>query len=82
MIKREAKRLPYRITNNFCVGWGFTPAAFSAQVIRHGAEGRAKLAEKLQNICITRGRGEVRSPAGDRRSPLRINKFDMQKAKR
>ena len=27
------------------------------------------------------GRGELCSPAGDRRSPLRINKFDTQKAK-
>ena len=25
------------------------------------------------------GRGELCSPAGDRRSPLRINKFDPQK---
>ena len=38
-------------------------------------EGRAKLAEKSQNIYLTHGRGELRSPAGDRRSPLRISKI-------
>ena len=34
----------------------------------------AKLAGKSQNIYLTHGRGELRSPAGDRRSPLRIIK--------
>ena len=29
------------------------------------------LSEKSQNVCPTHGRGELRSPAGDRRSPLR-----------
>ena len=31
------------------------------------------LAAKLQNFCLTHGRGELCSPAGDRRSPLRIH---------
>ena len=34
------------------------------------AQGCAKLAEKSQNIYLTHGRGELCSPAGDRRSPL------------
>ena len=28
------------------------------------------LSEKLQNLLLIHGRGELRSPAGDRRSPL------------
>ena len=36
------------------------------------AERRVKLAEKSQNLSPIHGRGELCSPAGDRRSPLRI----------
>ena len=35
-------------------------------------KGRANLAEKSQNLSPIHGRGELCSPAGDRRSPLRI----------
>jgi len=37
-------------------------------------KGRAKLAGKSQNLSLIHGRGDLRSPAGDRRSPLRIKK--------
>ena len=37
-------------------------------------KGRAKLAEKSQNIYLKHGRGELCSPAGVRRTPLRIIK--------
>ena len=32
-----------------------------------------------KEVNLMHGRGELCSPAGDRRSPLRINKFDPQK---
>ena len=38
-------------------------------------ERRAKSAGKSQNLSLIHGRGELRSPAGDRRSPLRIKKL-------
>ena len=38
------------------------------------AERRVKLAEKSQNLSPIHGRGELRSPAGVQRTPLRINK--------
>ena len=58
-----------------------TPNNAPKIVQRERTKRTTETAGSYKEVCLTHGRGELCSPAGDRRSPLRINKFDTQKAR-